>query len=100
MTNYLLTRSKVRDFAEWKSGYDAHISKRQEAGLTEKHLLQAGDDANEVFILFEAADLNRAKAFVESADLKEAMQKASVVDEPDFYFLNSRQHNVFGQGSA
>ena len=88
MANYMLIRSKVRDFAEWKSAYDEHLPSRQNSGLTEKYLLQGDDDANEVFILFEAADLGRAKAFAESADLKEAMQKSGVVDKPDMYFLN------------
>ena len=89
MTSYLIVRAKVRDFAEWKSEYDAHFPKREEAGLTEKYLLRGADDPHEVILVFEAADLNRAKAFSESPDLREAMQKAGVVDKPDFYYLNA-----------
>ena len=100
MSNYMLIRSRVRDFSDWKSGYDAHISAREAAGLSEKYLLQGADDANEVVILFEAADLLRAKAFAESADLKEAMQKAGVVDKPDMYFLNGREQSAAGRGNA
>jgi hypothetical protein len=88
MASYMLVRHKVSDFAEWKGGYDAHRPKRVEAGLTEKHLLRGADEPNEVVILFEATDLKRAKAFAESADLKETMQKVGVVDKPDIYFLN------------
>jgi hypothetical protein len=88
MASYMLVRHKVRDFSEWKGGYDAHRPKRVEAGLTEKSLLRGADDPNEVVILFEATDLKRAKAFAESADLKETMQKVGVVDKPDIYFLN------------
>lgn len=83
----MIVRSKVRDFAEWKSEYDAHLPKREEAGLTEKHLLRGADDPNEVILVFEVADLHLAKAFNESADLREAMQRAGVVDKPDFYYL-------------
>jgi heme-degrading monooxygenase HmoA len=88
MASYMLVRHKVRDFTEWKRGYDAHLPKRIESGLTEKYLLQGANDPNEVIILFEARDLNRAKAFTESAELKETMQKVGVVDRPDIYFLN------------
>ena len=88
MANFVLVRHKVRDFAEWKRGYDAHLPKRTEAGLTEKHLLRGATDPNEVVLLLEAKDQNRAKAFVESADLRETMQKVGVVDKPDVYFLN------------
>lgn len=88
MASFLLVRHKVRDFSEWKRGYDAHLPKRAQAGLTEKHLLRGANDSNEVVLLFETKDLNRAKAFVESADLRETMQKAGVLDKPDIYFLN------------
>ena len=88
MVNYVLIRHKVRDFSQWKRGYDAHLPKRNEAGLTEKHLLRGASDPNEVIILFEAKDLKRAEDFAGSADLKEAMQKVGVMDKPDIYFLN------------
>jgi len=88
MASYLLIRHKGRDFSDWKSGYDAHLPKRVEAGLTEKHLLRGATDANEVIVLFEAQDLDRAKAFAESADLRETMEKVGVIDKPDIYFLN------------
>ncbi len=88
MAHYMLVRHKVRDFSKWKPGYDAHLSKRVEAGLTEKYLLRGADDSNEVVLLFEAQDLKRAKAFAESPDLRETMQKVGVLDKPDIYFLN------------
>ena len=88
MASYMLVRHKVRDFSEWKRGYDAHLPKRVEAGLTEKYLLRRSNDPNEVILLFEARDLNRAKTFAESADLRETMQKVGVMDKPDIYFIN------------
>ena len=84
---FILIRHKVRDFDTWKTGYDAHQPKRTEAGLTEKYLLRSADDTNEVVMLFEAADLNRAKAFAASADLREKMREVGVIDKPDIYFL-------------
>lgn len=89
MASYMLVRSKVKNYPEWKRGYDAHLSKRVEAGLTEKYLLRGANDQNEVVLLFEARDLNRAKTFAESTDLRETMQKVGVTDKPDIYFLNN-----------
>ena len=85
---FMLVRSKVRDFKTWKPAYDAHLPARNDAGLTEKYLLRSADDANEIVILFEVEDLNRAKTFAASADLRERMQESGVVDKPDIYFLN------------
>ncbi len=89
MASYMLIRHKIKDFKTWKVGYDAHLPKRTEAGLTEKYLLRSADDPNEVVGLFEAQDLNRAKAFATSAELREKMQEVGVTDRPDIYFLNS-----------
>jgi len=88
MASFLLIRHKLRDFAEWKRGYDAYLPKLNEAGLAEKHLFRNAHDANEVVILLEATDLSRAKVFAESAELRESRQKVGILDEPDIYFLN------------
>jgi hypothetical protein len=88
MASFVLVRHKVRDFLEWKRGYDAHSPKRAEAGLTERQLFQVAGDPNEVVIIFEAKDHGRARTFVESVDLRETMHKLGVVDKPDVYFLN------------
>jgi len=87
MATYVLIRHQVREFKEWKRAYDAHLPKRDEAGLTEKYLLRGADNPNEVILLFEAKDIALARAFSGSADLKAAMQSAGVVDQPDLYFL-------------
>jgi hypothetical protein len=59
----------------------------QKAGLKELHLLRNADDRNEVILLFEADGLQKAREFAASADLRERMQEAGVVDKPDIYFL-------------
>lgn len=87
MATYLLVRHQVQDFADWKRAYDAHRSKRDEAGLTEKYVLRRADTPNEVILLFEARDVNLARTFAGSADLKETMRNAGVVGQPDLYFL-------------
>jgi heme-degrading monooxygenase HmoA len=86
--NYLLIRHKVADFEKWKPVYDAHAQARQKAGLTEEQLLRGIDDPNEVILLFKADDLEAAKEFCQSSDLRAAMQRAGVVDTPDLYFLS------------
>lgn len=89
MSSFMLVRHKVRDFSEWKRGYDGHLPKRVEAGLTERYLLHGNPDPNEVVILFETRDLDRARRFAPSPELKERMQEVGVVDKPDIYFLDS-----------
>ena len=84
---YLLVRHRVAEFDQWKSVYDAHLPARQKAGLKEVHLLRNIDDPNEVLLLFEAEDLQKAREFVDGSDLRAIMEKAGVVDKPDIYHL-------------
>ena len=46
------------------------------------------ENPNEVFLFFEVKDVEKAKEFAGSANLREAMQDAGVVDKPDLYFLD------------
>lgn len=84
---YMLIRHKVRDFGQWKPVYDAHQSARAAAGLKDLRLWHNADDRNDIFLLFEAADLAKAKAFAASADLKEKMTSAGVTGQPEIFFL-------------
>jgi hypothetical protein len=87
--NYVLVRHKVADFSKWKPVYDAHLPARQAAGAKELHLLRNIDDPNEAVILFEVEDLQKAREFSASDDLRERMQEAGVIDKPDIYFLTT-----------
>ncbi len=99
MLTHVLVRHKVKDYSVWKRAYDAHLPKRLEAGLTEKYLFRGANDTNEVIILFEAKDFGHAKAFSESSDLRENMEKAGVIDRPDVYFL-SDQAGILAKASG
>ena len=66
MANYVIIRHSVRDFSEWKTGYDEHEPVRAAAKLTEKHVLQDADDPNMVTLIFEAEDLKHAEEFSSS----------------------------------
>lgn len=91
MGTYILIRHKVTDFTAWKRAYEGHRGKRSEAGLTEKYLLRGVGDPNEVTILFEAGDVAKAKAFIESTDLRERMQEGGVIGKPDIFFLTGEK---------
>jgi len=85
--HFMLIHHKVKDYAKWKSGYDAHVAMRREAGLEEKQLLRSEDDPNEVTAIFEATNLQRAREFARSAELRKTMDQVGVVGKPNITFL-------------
>jgi hypothetical protein len=83
----VVCRHKVKDFTSWKKSYDAFAGARTAAGLTNGRVTRSADDPNELVLLFDAANLDRAKAFSASESLRTEMQGAGVIDKPDLYFL-------------
>jgi hypothetical protein len=83
----LVIHTIVADYAKWRPVYDAHQPARDEAGLTNCHVRSTTDNANDVFVACEMADVAKAKAFTASKSLADAMKSAGVVSKPDFYFL-------------
>ncbi len=85
---YILVRHKVEDYAKWKHVFDEHGASRKANGSKGGLLLRNADNPNEVVILLEWDDLAKARQFVQSQDLRAAMERAGVADQPDIYFLD------------
>jgi heme-degrading monooxygenase HmoA len=60
---------------------------RQASGSRGGRLYRTEEDPNNLVILLEWDDLQRAREFAQSDDLRETMQRAGVADQPDVYFL-------------
>ena len=84
---YLLVRHKVEDYERWKPGFDEHGTTREASGGKGGYLFRNVEDPNETVILLEWDDLENARRFAQSEDLRETMQRVGVVDHPDIYFL-------------
>jgi len=82
---YVLVRHKVADYEKWKPVFDAHSATRKASGSKGGRLFRNASDENETVILLD--DLEKARQFVQSPDLREAMQRAGVVDQPTIIFL-------------
>ncbi|MDP4244951.1 MAG: hypothetical protein Q8932_03815, partial [Bacteroidota bacterium] len=78
----VLVRHKVKDWAAWKKAFDSHKQVRMDAGLTDRVIGHAVGDDHDVVLVFAVADVAKAKAFMESKDLKDKMNEAGVVGPP------------------
>jgi hypothetical protein len=83
----LLIRHHVADYAAWKAVFDEHETTRRANGSQEEWLFRDADDSHEVLLLLAWDDLERARLFADSDDLRAAMTRAGVTDEPDIWFL-------------
>ena len=84
----MFVKHRVADYAKWKPVFDEHETARRAAGLTAHSVHRASDDPNVIIIAFRAADLNKAKGFASSDELKSAMARAGVQGPPEIWFAD------------
>jgi quinol monooxygenase YgiN len=84
----LIIRHKVNDYNTWKTAFDDFAEFRKSSGEKAYHVMQHQEDSNNLFLMFEWDNTENARRFLDSPDLKEAMQKAGVAEAPEIHFVN------------
>ena len=87
-TNRLLMIEKIKDWSTWKKEFDQNKQARIDAGLIDRALGYAVNDPNQVMIVFAITDMAKAKAFLQSQDLKDKMARAGVEGKPVPFYYN------------
>jgi hypothetical protein len=83
----LFVRLNVADFETWRKEYDQFYGERGALGVLGAAAFQLVDNPNDVTVWhdFETADI--ARAFVASDALRNVMERAGVLGEPEFWFV-------------
>ena len=76
-----IVRHRVRNFARWKSVFDADDPRRA-AGLGDGRVLQMLGNFRDVVVLLEFGDLRKFRAFTRSAHVRATMKKSGVTGKP------------------
>lgn len=82
---------EVKNYAEWKKGFDADKPNRDKAGIKTMGVYTSVDNANLVTIITEAPSADVAKGFAANPDLKAAMEKLGVISAPDVKILTKME---------
>ena len=88
---YLFIRHKVQDYPKWRAAFDAHDPARLKAGLRAEGVFQEADDPNDLVLVFMVTDEQKARQFLRSDDLRQAMQRAGVTQGPWVHFMSQRE---------
>jgi hypothetical protein len=81
-------RHRVADYNAWKAAFDGHGSVRREHGLVDNGPLRDEDDNNMVTIQLDTDDSARAREFLAYDGLRDAMEGAGVVSQPDVWIAS------------
>lgn len=83
VSNRVIVSHKVKDFTAWKKVFDSHKDTRVNAGLADRSIGRSINDSNMVTLVFNILDMNKAKAFMSSKDLKDRMAESGVISKPE-----------------
>lgn len=92
---YVLVMHKVEDYDKWKSVYDENGAMRKAYGSEGAFVFHNADDPNHIVVISEWENIEKAKGFAESEELKLAMQKAGVIGQPAVYFLDEIERTPY-----
>ena len=82
----MFVHHRVEDYPRWREGYDAFDEERRGLGVTDDGVFRGVEDPNDVTVFHDFATADEAKAFAESARLREVMGEAGVLGTPDIWF--------------
>ena len=87
MAAIILTRFKVQDYDKWRTLYDAHATRRKEAGCLGTHIFRNAHDPNELVINLQWDSEEHAISFFSSDELRAAFEQSGMLGQPDTVFL-------------
>jgi hypothetical protein len=88
----------VEDFDRWKAAFDAHEPARRDAGILGHHINRGEDDPDTISIYLAISDLDSAREFASSDDLKAAMHDAGVTGPPETLWVTPVRESVVWDG--
>lgn len=86
--NVLAIWHKIKDYNKWLPGYMGHDTARIAAGLHDYVIARDADDTSMVLVALHMDDTAKARAFINSPGLKEAMKKGGVTGVPVISLLD------------
>jgi antibiotic biosynthesis monooxygenase (ABM) superfamily enzyme len=84
----MFVRHEVADYEKWRKAYDDFGKERGGMGVTGDAVYRSVVNANDVTVTHDFENLEKAKAFMESPRLREAMEAAGVTSQPSAWFTN------------
>jgi quinol monooxygenase YgiN len=73
---YVIAQLKLESYDNWKPVFDERKTMRNEMGSKEARLFRNSDNPNEVVILFEWDNMENARKYMESEELRKTLEKA------------------------
>lgn len=83
----LYVHHKVEDYPKWRKVFDDMEKTRRSMGETGFRVYHTASNPNEIVIITDWASADKARAYSQLPDLKQAMQNGGVISQPEVLIL-------------
>ncbi len=80
---------KIAEYTHWRTVFDSMEPIRRKFGQTGYTIFRSASDPLELTVHMQWPSLEQARAYAASPDLKNAMQNAGAVSQPEVAFLEA-----------
>lgn len=84
---------EVKDYAKWKLAFDADSTARKASGLDFIVIGKAENNPNNLMVVLQASDVQKARDFGANPRLKELMEKNGVISKPVLSYFHVTRFN-------
>ena len=83
----LFVHHKVADYAKWRQVFDEMDGLRRSFGMTGSRVFHTEANPNEIAVITDWPTAEQARAYAQSPELRQGMQNAGVISQPDVLIL-------------
>jgi len=86
---YVILRHKVNDYEKFRAVFAGGAEGRRAGSSKGGVIYRSADDPNDLFILNEVEDLDKARAYAADPQTRALLEKAGVEEMPEIRFVGS-----------
>ena len=83
----MATQITLGDYAKWRAGFDKAAPFREKAGMKNVQVYRDADNPSSALVWSEIDDPAKARAVMDSPELRKVMQEAGVVGPPKVHVI-------------
>ena len=83
----MATQITIGDYGKWRAGFDKAASFREKAGMKNVQVYRDVDNPSSALVWSEIDDPAKARAVMDSPELRKVMQEAGVVGAPKIHVI-------------
>jgi hypothetical protein len=83
----VLVHHEVADYQRWRAVFDAALDFRHEGGEQSCRIFRTAGNPNDLTLLFEWDNVEKARRYITSDELRKKMQEAGVNGVPEVHYL-------------